>query len=148
MYNYYKNAWVCLAYFNDVTLDAVTRRTTKAPRIPDGSRDIAKAKTLYECMKNSRWWKRGWTLQELIAPQSLIFYAQDWTYICDKHFVTSHLLEFTNISSDVLQGLDPMTASIAQECPGRQTERQHGLKILLLFAWSVRGKPAFAVWRG
>ena len=29
--------------------------------------------------RQSRWFKRGWTLQELLAPRSVSFYAGDWT---------------------------------------------------------------------
>ncbi|KAG8828915.1 hypothetical protein FRC17_007346, partial [Serendipita sp. 399] len=37
------------------------------------------------------WFKRGWTLQELLAPRRLAFYSQDWNQItrndCIKHSV-------------------------------------------------------------
>ena len=29
--------------------------------------------------QKSRWFKRGWTLQELLAPRQIEFYASDWT---------------------------------------------------------------------
>ena len=30
-------------------------------------------------MSSSAWFKRGWTLQELLAPRNLLFYKQDWS---------------------------------------------------------------------
>jgi len=33
---------------------------------------------------SSRWWSRGWTLQELIAPYDVEFYSQEWTYLTSK----------------------------------------------------------------
>ena len=30
-------------------------------------------------LTNSEWFKRGWTLQELLAPRSLLFFTRDWS---------------------------------------------------------------------
>lgn len=62
MYSWYERAEVCYAYFVDV---------------PPGS-DFAAPNSAF---RNSRWFTRGWTLQELIAPVKLDCYAKDWTYI-------------------------------------------------------------------
>ncbi|KAL5379256.1 hypothetical protein DPSP01_008531 [Paraphaeosphaeria sporulosa] len=34
--------------------------------------------SMYDCDKPSEWFKRGWTLQELIAPEVVLFYDKDW----------------------------------------------------------------------
>ncbi|KZL80785.1 het domain-containing protein [Colletotrichum incanum] len=34
--------------------------------------------------KKRRWFTRGWTLQELIAPKSMGFYNRDWKFIGQK----------------------------------------------------------------
>jgi hypothetical protein len=31
-----------------------------------------------------RWFGRGWTLQELIAPKRLVFFGTDWNFIGSK----------------------------------------------------------------
>jgi len=35
-------------------------------------------------LTKARWFTRGWTLQELIAPKTVVFYAADWVMIGDK----------------------------------------------------------------
>lgn len=58
MYRWYQRSDVCYAYLCDV----------QTP----------------ERLGESRWFTRGWTLQELIAPHRVMFYAADWTYIGEK----------------------------------------------------------------
>jgi hypothetical protein len=33
-----------------------------------------------EGLQESRWFTRGWTLQELIAPPQVLFFDMDWNY--------------------------------------------------------------------
>ena len=61
MFKWYHNADVCLAYLTDVS--------------DRGNEDE------FTC---SEWFFRGWTLQELIAPQTVIFLTQDWQVIGHK----------------------------------------------------------------
>ncbi|RBR25725.1 uncharacterized protein FIESC28_01478 [Fusarium coffeatum] len=45
-------------------------------------------------MRTSRWFTRGWTLQELLAPTELIFFASDWSMIGTRHeyaWIVSHV---------------------------------------------------------
>lgn len=35
-------------------------------------------------IRESRWFTRGWTLQELIAPPNVIFYSQNWNHLGTK----------------------------------------------------------------
>jgi hypothetical protein len=46
-----------------------------------------------EELRNSRWFTRGWTLQELLAPLELVFFARDWT-------VVGHLTKATQATTD------------------------------------------------
>ncbi|KAJ6138959.1 Heterokaryon incompatibility [Penicillium samsonianum] len=62
MYEFYAEALVCYAYLADVSVE--------------GGRDQYKAK-----LKGSRWFTRGWTLQELIAPNILVYLDQEWRHI-------------------------------------------------------------------
>jgi hypothetical protein len=59
--------------------------------------------------KHARWFKRGWCLQELIAPVNIKFYASDWTDIGTKWSLHRHIEEATGILSGILldkSGLD------------------------------------------
>jgi acyl carrier protein len=72
MFRWYRCARVCYVYLSDV---------------PGGDNVV-------EDLANSRWFTRGWTLQELLSPQALLFFAQDWTplgYICPHPY--DHLLD-------------------------------------------------------
>ena len=56
MFRWYQEASVCIAYLADV-----------GP-VGDG-------------FEASRWFTRGWTLQELIAPRKVLFYGGDWAQL-------------------------------------------------------------------
>lgn len=54
-------------------------------------------------MARSRWFTRGWTLQELLAPSNVVFFAQDWTQLCDRNSISAFLAEVTNIHIGALE---------------------------------------------
>jgi hypothetical protein len=58
MYRWYSLSKLCIAYLEDGT-SATT-------------------------IKESEWFSKGWTLQELIAPKSVHFYDRSWKYLGDK----------------------------------------------------------------
>lgn len=59
--------------------------------------------TLDECIKpdstfrRARWFTRGWTLQELIAPPNVGFFSNDWTAIATKSELAPCITEITGI---------------------------------------------------
>lgn len=59
MYRWYQDEEVCYVDLSHVP-------STKDPRAPDSS------------ISRGRWFTRGWTIQELIAPQNVIFFGSDW----------------------------------------------------------------------
>ncbi|KAF3802839.1 Vegetative incompatibility protein HET-E-1 [Colletotrichum gloeosporioides] len=63
MFSWYHNAGRCYAYLADVPDQATS--------------------TFDNDFRRSRWHTRGWTLQELLAPQDLVFYSQNWTKLGD-----------------------------------------------------------------
>ncbi|KAM6509848.1 hypothetical protein FALCPG4_017488 [Fusarium falciforme] len=66
MFAWYRDAVVCYAFLIDV------------PTIP------ASGLVRYEAYCQSRWFTRGWTLQELLAPRDLIFFDQNWHQIGNR----------------------------------------------------------------
>lgn len=58
MFEWYHHAKLCLAYLVDV----------------DTSKDLSS-------FEKSEWFKRGWTLQELIAPHTVVFVSKGWQVI-------------------------------------------------------------------
>jgi hypothetical protein len=53
----------------------------------------------------SRWFTRGWTLQELLAPGSVEFFSKDWRRLGDKTSLQTHIREATRIPNAALQGV-------------------------------------------
>ncbi|KAK1752902.1 heterokaryon incompatibility protein-domain-containing protein [Echria macrotheca] len=85
MYNWYNRSSRCYAYLSDVV------------PWPGSSQDDLWSSRMFE---NSRWFTRGWTLQELIAPLWVAFYAQDWTFINNK--ASKVLTDITGIPTQLL----------------------------------------------
>ncbi|CBX98726.1 hypothetical protein LEMA_P079650.1 [Plenodomus lingam JN3] len=90
MYRWYRDAAVCIVYLEDV-------------KRPDrGNNDSASA-IARAAFQTCRWVKRGWTLQELIAPAICRFYFQDWTLMGEKVEYLNELYEATGIPVYVLE---------------------------------------------
>ncbi|KAK6438944.1 hypothetical protein LTR95_004844 [Oleoguttula sp. CCFEE 5521] len=70
MYKWYRNAEVCLAYLSDVLYP--NEENAPASNL---DKDFAKL------FRQSDWFTRGWTLQELVAPKVVVFLAADWKVI-------------------------------------------------------------------
>ena len=52
--------------------------------------------------KKSEWWRRGWTLQELIASTHIVFCNQDWQKLGTKVEMATNIEKITNIPTAVL----------------------------------------------
>ncbi|KAI1766651.1 HET-domain-containing protein [Hypoxylon sp. FL1150] len=81
MYRWYERARICYVYLSDLP--------------PSAPLDAA--------LKHCRWFTRGWTLQELVAPKSIHFFGQDWNYVGSKYDLTSQLEAITGIDRGILQ---------------------------------------------
>ncbi|KAK3360923.1 heterokaryon incompatibility protein-domain-containing protein [Lasiosphaeria ovina] len=127
MFRWYQNAAVCYVYLADVA------RT--------GS------------MGRSRWFTRGWTLQELIAPRDVRFYSADWQLRDTKAKSCSVISSITKIDSYILEGGDLETVSVARKMSwmsGRNTSRTEDVAYCLLGIFDINipliygeGKRAF-----
>jgi hypothetical protein len=83
MYSWYERSMVCYAYLNDVSSDE----------------DLEDRNSSF---RRSEWFTRGWTLQELIAPTSLVFFAKDWMDIGSKRSLADAVSDITNVERSVL----------------------------------------------
>jgi len=93
MFKWYENSDICFAYLDDV---------------PVGSEDIGTS------MRKSRWFTRGWTLQELLAPKELIFFASDWSVIGTRHEYASIVSDITGIEQKYLESQDTINTQARQ----------------------------------
>lgn len=102
MFRWYESANHCYAYLSDVPPGDV-------PSHPDSA------------FRKSRWFRRGWTLQELLAPTSVRFFDCEWNPIGDKYQLRSVIAEITGIGKEFLgtspyEVLNAMSrASVAQK---------------------------------
>ncbi|KAK8071888.1 HET-domain-containing protein [Apiospora saccharicola] len=92
MFRWYQNAVACYVYLRDVSTD--DRAQPDEP--PRAAWKLA--------FKKSRWLTRGWTLQELVAPTSVVFFSVEGQRLGDKTSMKTLLHEITGISTDALQG--------------------------------------------
>jgi len=75
MYLWYKNAQVCYAFLSDAVKEGKdTRHFSK-----------------------SKWFTRGWTLQELLAPSYVVFYDRHWDEIGTKFSLETEISSITDI---------------------------------------------------
>lgn len=97
MYRWYQEARVCYAYLEDV-------------------HDVDKDDANHTKLKSSRWFTRGWTLQELIAPQIVVFFTNEWSEIGTRTTMQGMLTTLTGIRSVALEGsFVPEDFSVAQK---------------------------------
>src|SRR4051812_28802787 len=61
-----------------------------------------------------RWFTRGWTLQELLAPSHIHFFGRGWTKLGSKHDLVDYLVQVTGISQEYLYGEPLESASVAE----------------------------------
>lgn len=91
MFRWYQNAKNCYVYLSDVecnTPDAVGRSSQR----------------WNSAFRKSRWFTRGWTLQELLAPKSVDFFSKEGALLGDKGSLEHTIHEITRIPIKALQG--------------------------------------------
>ena len=120
MYKWYKAATICYAYIEEIpSLDSYTA----------------------SALKSCRWFTRGWTLQELVAPSVVEFYARDWTEIGTKISLKSTVSQITGIPIAVLAGtIQPKDYNVAERmswASGRYTTRKEDEAYSLLGIFNV-----------
>jgi hypothetical protein len=84
----------------------------------------------------SRWFTRGWTLQELLAPSSVVFYLQDWTVYGTKSFLHEEVSRITGVPTFAMTKPNSVKEfSVAQRiswASNRQTTRPEDISYCLL----------------
>ncbi|KAI6041064.1 heterokaryon incompatibility protein-domain-containing protein [Pisolithus marmoratus] len=96
MYKWYAIAKLCYVYLQDTIGDSWTNRRG--------------------LMATPKWFSRGWTLQELIAPKVVRFFDQKWERIGDKAELAWTLSEMTRIPEEVLkEGLQLAMSNVDDE---------------------------------
>ena len=87
MYQWYSDAAICYAYLADV------------PEVKGGLK-------AHPHFAKSRWFTRGWTLEELIAPTEVIFVASNWQPIATRQELSDSIAQITGIHEEALRDMD------------------------------------------
>ena len=109
MFRWYRNAKKCYVYLSDVS----TRKRKFDDMLVELSWEPA-------AFSSSRWFTRGWTLQELLAPSVVEFFSRDWHRLGDRALLKSQIHEVTTIPYDVLEGAPLSQSSIEERLRWRQ----------------------------
>jgi hypothetical protein len=121
MFKWYQRADVCYAYLQDVY-------TTSDVNNPDGS------------FQKSRWFTRGWTLQELLAPGVVYFYTSDWKEIGSRINLKDSISETTGIDAKFFDDGNLTEYTTAQKmfwASRRQTTRTEDQAYCLMGIFNV-----------
>ncbi|KAK4079789.1 hypothetical protein Trihar35433_894 [Trichoderma harzianum] len=141
MFRWYQRASICYAFLSDVPSDDNFRQK--------GSK-----------FQRSRWFQRGWTLQELLAPKTMRFYGaiptsdtysrqavvdtnlvQEWRLLGNKGNMSTAIASITGIPRHYLLGIAALhTASVAQRmswAAHRDTKRKEDLAYCLLGIFNI-----------
>jgi hypothetical protein len=131
MYRWYQRAAICYVYLADL--------------IPSTN--------FHDQLPSCRWFKRGWTLQELLAPQKIDFFDADWNFKGVKHAATQRstrlgsvdlgdlVSSITGVDQRILRDSSKLsTVSIAKRMSwavSRQTTRTEDMAYCLLGIFDV-----------
>lgn len=108
MFRWYQSAEFCVAYLTDV-------------------RGALSGKP--------KWFTRGWTLQELLAPKEVHFYDHGWNPIGSRTALSESICRLTRIPSAALSENGVGSFTIEQRCQwmnGRETTREEDMVYSLL----------------
>lgn len=117
MFKWYSQAAICYAYLSDVVWNRASE------------------------FSKSRWFTRGWTLQELLPPTDVFLFNSSWTEIGSRFTLTPVISNVTGINEITL--LDPANlprVSIAQRmswAASRKTTRIQDIAYCLLGIFNV-----------
>ena len=135
MYKWYRRSEVCYAHLSDVELSP--RDLPKPKRSQPGT-------DLIERFRNSRWFTRGWTLQELLAPKDVIFFNTEWDRLGDRDDLAHEIAAITRIQRKYLSRYkftEPIwRASVARRMSWaslRVTSREEDMAYCLLGLFGV-----------
>jgi Heterokaryon incompatibility protein (HET) len=92
MFRWYQGAAKCYTYLSDV-------------QVPKEVGDVQKFPISWvEAFRRSKWFTRGWTLQELLAPPNVEFFSKEGTLLGSRISLEEEILRITKIPVEALRG--------------------------------------------
>ncbi|KAI9147007.1 Vegetative incompatibility protein [Paramyrothecium foliicola] len=92
MFRWYSKAARCYVYLSDVSAPV------------HGANNEAHPPSWQADFRNSKWFTRGWTLQELLAPSCVEFFSREGRKLGDKISLQQWIYEITGIPKAALEG--------------------------------------------
>ncbi|KAF3051482.1 hypothetical protein E8E11_011135 [Didymella keratinophila] len=123
MFQWYKHASRCYVYLSDVS----TAR----------SNDVS----WQHAFTKSRWFTRGWTLQELLAPSAVEFFSREGTRLGTRHELRQTIHDITDIPLEALSGAPLSNFGVDERLSWaveRQTTREEDEVYALLGIFDVK----------
>jgi hypothetical protein len=127
MFKWYRSAEKCYVYLSDVS---TTERNQTGLSIQPW--EVA--------FRASRWFTRGWTLQELISPRSVEFFSLEGNRLGDKKSLEHQIHEVTGVAIRALQGKVLRDFSVEERmswAEKRETKRGEDMAYSLLGVFEV-----------
>ncbi|OSD01110.1 HET-domain-containing protein [Trametes coccinea BRFM310] len=122
MYRWYQQADVCFAFLYDVD----ERKAVDDP---------------FEALSHSKWFTRGWTLQELVAPSEVLFLGSKWRVFGTKSTLAEAISLVSDIEIEILTHTKPLSSiSVARRmswASHRQTTRVEDVAYSLMGIFNV-----------
>ncbi|KAF9872801.1 het and ankyrin domain protein [Colletotrichum karsti] len=117
MYVWYRDAYICFAYLEDFHGEHIC-----------------------DVLQETRWFNRGWTLQELLAPEEVIFYSASWKRIGNKKWHLPSLESITGIDESILMMNTFQDVSVAEKmkwAANRKTTKKEDLAYCMMGIFDV-----------
>jgi hypothetical protein len=133
MFRWYRDAAKCYVYLSDVS--AHNRNNVNQSR-----------RTWEPAFRKSKWFTRGWTLQELLAPKSVTFFSREGKYLGDKKSLEEQIHEITDVPLTALRGEYLTDFSIDERlrwAEKRETKREEDKAYCLLGIFNVFMPPIY-----
>ncbi|KAH8672200.1 heterokaryon incompatibility protein-domain-containing protein [Ilyonectria robusta] len=128
MFRWYQRAARCYVYLSNLS-------------ITGPEQDSEQSDLLWESdFRGSRWFTRGWTLQELLAPVSVEFFTRDGRRLGDKISLEQQIHEITGISIAALRGSPLSQFEVGERlkwAEARQTTREEDWVYCLLGIFGI-----------
>lgn len=135
MFRWYQNATKCYVYLSDVS-----RKKRKLE-------DMLTKLSWDSAFRSSRWFTRGWTLQELLAPNIVEFFSQEWEWLGDKISLRLLIQKITGIPCEALNGTPLSRFSVDERLRwkgDRETKREEDAWYSLSGIFDVEIAPAYS----
>jgi hypothetical protein len=134
MFRWYQSARRCYVYLSDVSIRGEVDNALDQP-------------TWEPAFRASRWFRRGWTLQELLAPSIVEFFSQEQERLGDKASLKSWIHKITGISYEALDGAPLYQFSVDERLQwkgDRETTREEDGWYSLSGIFGVEMTPAYS----